>query len=350
LNKKIIGSVVITGMLTAGLTGCGTNQQAQDQNRMQRVQYQTQNQTGQNGNNNNLTQRPYVDRTRAVDPTHPYDERYVGYRDNNQNFNGNMRVGQNNNNNFMNTDQNNTGNNRIGTGQNMNNAGYDVNNGRRYGSATGINGRLGVNDTSDYRNNVTNNTNTGTGAGGRLGLNDPTNNGFGGIRNDFGIGNNTNNGNNGNNGQNAPQISLSGNQLTIPKNSLVSRNNVNYVDISRYCNLASTQEQMNARKINYGRVSTNGAAEKYNPVPMGSINLPGCTSFVEFDAANPNLIYVKDAPTDNSLVSKPITISNNEAIKIENGRVLCPVSTLQKIVAQKTATNPNSLKVNLQNK
>lgn len=313
MNKKIIGSVVITGMLAAGLSSCGTNQQGQNRNNMQRVQYQTQNQTGQN--RYNVSHRPYVDKTSPGDYTLSDDERFGPTGNNRINNNGNMRVGYGNNNwtgqnNNFNTDWNNNGTNRIGTGQN-------------------------------------NNTNTGAGPniGSKSGLNDGNYNGFGDIRNDFGLRNNLNNNNNNNNRQNTPQITLSGNSLTVPKENVVTRNNINYVDITGYCNLASTEEQMNARKINYGRVSTNNGSEKYDPVPMGSINLPGCTSFVEFDAKNPNLMYVKDAPSDNTLVSKPITISNNEAIKMENGRVLCPASTLQKIVAQKTVTNPKNLKV-----
>jgi hypothetical protein len=293
LNKKLVGSVVITGMLAAGLTGCTTNQQARNQQNMQRVQYQTQNETGRN-----------IDGTRSGNYTISGNERIGGYRNNT----GNMRVGQ-------------------GYNINQNNLGNDQND--------VIPNKIG---NDQYYNN---NTGAAPNLGGTTGLNDRNYNGFGDIRNDFGLRNNANN------TQNAPQITLSGNTLTVPKESVVSRNNVNYIDITRYCNLSSTEEQLNARKINYGRVSTNNTAGQYAPVPMGSINLPGCTSFVEFDAKNPNLMYVKDAPTDNTTVSKPINLTNNEAIKIENGRVLCPQSTLQKIVGQKTVTNTGSLKVNI---
>lgn len=148
-------------------------------------------------------------------------------------------------------------------------------------------------------------------------------------------------------GLNNTGIDMNGDRLFFSRDNTMTQNNITYIDITPYIALAGDKEQDDARKMNTSRMKKNKITGKHNPIPLFTVNLPNSTSFVEYDDKNTNILYVKDAPRENVTVDVPIQILNKDRILMTRGKVYVPVSTLQKIVNVKTATNPKRLKIEI---
>jgi hypothetical protein len=134
-------------------------------------------------------------------------------------------------------------------------------------------------------------------------------------------------------------------RLIFSRGSTIIQNDIKYIDVTKFIVLASEKEKDDARIMNAARIKKNKITGKHNPIPMFTMTLNDSAYFLEFDDKNNNLLYVKDTPRENVLVDIPIQIIYKERIIINGNKVYVPLSTLQKIINIKTATNPKRYRI-----
>jgi hypothetical protein len=261
LKNKIIGLAVAGTILTTGMVGC--RQTALDnagnntRRNMQRVEYEIKNPNSTTRNTRLGTQPYYGDRTIRDNDTRPFNDRNIGF--NNQEQNGNTKIGTNNN----------------GT-----------------------------------RNNSINETNFGMNNNQRIGYKDTG-------------------------------LFVTGNTIVIPSRITRNDNDATYVDITQYINQVTPFQKTNQIGTNSSRAINDNNNTATNTAPMYTLTLPNSVSFIRYNENNPNVIYVRDVAKQNT--DKAITLNNNEKLLVAEGKTYMPLSTLRKILAVKTATNPSTM-------
>lgn len=140
-------------------------------------------------------------------------------------------------------------------------------------------------------------------------------------------------------------VYVSGNRIIFPKKQTLSYRNTLYLDITLYINQVTPSQRTDQRGMDGSDTKIGNRTTNVSYAPMYVITLPNSVQFIRYNYNNPSTMYVVNVAKQNSETS--IILNENERIIISGGKSYIPMTTLRKIVAVKTVTNPNPVTIEI---